>query len=373
MTTANTLKIFVSLPSATYVQRRRFEGFLSYAHTRVRPRWILHFFSGLASRSLADADGIVVFLENSRERTAYLRLGKPVVFVLPHQPTIGRIRARRGTATIVVDSLSEGRAAAQYFLERGYRSFAYIGSPQAEVWSDNRAASFARALRNAGRNCLMFPHGADLGHWLLALPAQTAVFCANDRRAREVIACASDVGRDIPQDLAVLGVDNDTLLCETVVPALSSMPTAPEEDGQDAGRALDALLSGRPVPAVIRREHTQVVTRLSTSAEATEDPYLARAMKAVRANLAAKHTVRSLAKIAGCSDKTLLNRARISFGHSLTAEILRLRLTAAETMLGNTEIPVAQVAESCGFFDASHLALRFKKWRGVTPLALRKA
>ena len=365
-------RIFVSLPSATFVQRRRFEGVLSFAHDRVRSGWQLRFFSDFNRRTLATADGIIAFLETPDERLRYLRLGKPTVFVQADFEPGTRPPRHAGTATVVVDSDSEGRTAAKYYLERGYRAFAYVGSPEPTVWSANRERSFVHALAAAGFDCAIHPRDSALAHWMAHLPRQTAIFCANDRRAREVIACATDLGRDVPHDLAVLGVDDDTLLCETVTPALSSIPTSAFEDGTDAAAALEALLTGRPAPSVIRKTHERVVSRFSTAADASDDPFLSRALEAIRADLAGHHTSATLAASAGCSEKTLVNRALARLGRSLAAEIRRLRLAAAEDLLADTDLPVAQIAEDCGFFDASHLALRLREVRGLTPNEIRR-
>lgn len=188
-----------------------------------------------------------------------------------------------------------------------------------------------------------------------------------------MIATATAADLRIPEDIAVLGVDNDELLCEMTVPAISSIPVNDHERGRAVGEAMDALLERRPVKRVQITRHDAVITRTSTDAQAIADPFVARAVAHARAKLSERPSLLELAKAAGCS-KTVLNlHARRALGHTITDEITRLQLDAAIEQLTNTDHTNEDIAISCGFCSASHLGLRLKAITGHTPGHYRRA
>ena len=175
----------------------------------------------------------------------------------------------------------------------------------------------------------------------------------------------------MPDDIAVLGVDNDELLCRMTVPAISSIPVDDHERGMAVGRAMDDLLEGRETEHTIITRHDMVITRTSTDAQAIPDPFVARAIAYARSHICERPTLPELAKSAGCS-KTILNlRARRALGHTIADEITRIQLDAATEQLLSTRRNIDDIARECGFCSASHLGLRMKAVRGVTPSELR--
>ena len=145
-----------------------------------------------------------------------------------------------------------------------------------------------------------------LVRWLRALAPRTAIFCVHDRRAQQVIATATAAGLRVPDDISVLGVDNDELLCELTVPAISSIPVDDRARGEEVGRALDDLLAHRPRKRSHVTRHTAVLTRASTDTLAISDPFVSRALSYARAHFRDHPTLEELAAAAGCS-KTYLN------------------------------------------------------------------
>ncbi len=194
----------------------------------------------------------------------------------------------------------------------------------------------------------------------------------HDRRAQQVLTTAASAGIRVPEDLAVLGVDNDELLCRMTVPSISSIPVDYHTCGMDVGRAMEDLLEGRRTEHTRITRHETVITRASTDAQAIDDPFVARAIAYARSRLRERNALPDLAAIAGCSKTTLNLRARRAFGHTLSDEITRIRLDAAMEQLASTSLPVDDIARECGFCGASHLALRLKAARGVTPSKLRR-
>ena len=377
-------RILVVIPTSTLTQRQLLEGLLKYAHESATDTWQFHLdLHDLNRQHLKDLKswncrGIIAYILNDRERRDFIATGLPSVFIeptlsrpLPHRP--------RNVVTFINDHAEEGRTAARYFIERRYRSFAYIGTAKPTFWGDERMKGFCEGLAKDGFRPCIYPspppneqidfalEAKRLARWLKSLPRPTAIFCVHDRRAQQVIATAASTGLRVPEDVAVLGVDNDELLCEMTVPAISSIPVNDHERGLAVGEAMDRLLSRRPVKRVHITRHDSVITRTSTDAQAISDPFVARAVAYARAHLSDRPTLPELAKIAGCS-KTILNiHARRALGHTIAEEITRLQLNAAMERLADANRSVDEIALECGFCSASHLGMRMKAATGKSP------
>ena len=388
---ANWQKILVVLPTVAINHRRNLEGFLRYAHENFVPPWQFHLELGdLAQQGLKNigewgCTGIVAVVNNAEERRRYLETGLPTVLI---DPTITSPRAAEDAANVVTfynDHEAEGVTAAEYFLDRHYEHFAYVGTPSPVPWSEARRRGFVGRLSKAGRGVAVYPRvpvdmrddfsaaSVRLARWLGRLQRPSAVFVVHDRRAQQVVATAVNAGIRIPQDLAVLGVDDDRLICEHTTPALSSIPVHPEELGKRYAKTLNALLAGeRPAPFV-RTCHTEVVTRQSTDANAISDPFVSRAVRLATRNLGAHLTADDLAKAAGCSRRTLQTKVMQALGCTFGDALARFRLSAAMSRLESTDLPVGEIARECGFCSPSHLGARLLEATGDTPLSYRAA
>ena len=377
-------RILVVIPTSTLTQRQLLEGLLKYAHESATDTWQFHLdLHDLNRQHLKDlkswnCNGIIAYILNDRERRDFIATGLPSVFIeptlskpLPHMP--------RNIVTFINEHAAEGRTAAQYFIERSYRSFAYIGTAKPTFWSGERIKGFTERLRENGFSPVIYPspptyeqndfalESLRLTKWLRQLPRHTALFCVHDRRAQQVIATATAAGLRIPEDIAVLGVDNDELLCEMTVPAISSIPVNDHERGRAVGEAMDRLLSHKSGKRVHITRHDSVITRTSTNAQAISDPFVARAITYVRAHLSDRPTLTELARIAGCS-KTVLNlHAHRALGHTIAEEITRIQLNAAMERLTDTSHSIEEIAQECGFCSASHLGMRMKAVTGKSP------
>ena len=205
------------------------------------------------------------------------------------------------------------------------------------------------------------------------LPRPCAVFAAHDIAARGVLAAARNAGLMVPGDIAVLGIDNDEVMCTTASPALSSIPTGDRSLGFAAGRVLNELILRRARGGrVIRVVHRRVISRLSTDTDAIADPLVALTLRYARTHLFSRLDAATLARRVNYSKLMLQMRVERALGHSLGEEIRRLRLSAAAELLAETDKPIAEVAEACGFTSVSHLALRVREAFGLTPLAYRR-
>ena len=187
-----------------------------------------------------------------------------------------------------------------------------------------------------------------------------------------MLTAAEQAKIPVPAELAVLGVDDDEVLCTTSSPSLSSIPTFDRSLGYAAGRALNELLLGRAKGRIIRTRHTKVVTRHSTDTEVLSDIFVAKALDWARKHLNEKLTADNLAAHARCSKPYLQERTELVLGITLAAAIRRLRLTAAKELLTTTDLPISEISTRCGFPCVSHFAVLMKEACGLTPLAYRK-
>ena len=370
-------KILVAMPTGSHAERMKLEGILQYAHEKKGVRWDLELdLSGIlrrlaSSTSPSAYDGIIAYVGSDSERRSLLAIRQPLVLI--EDLTIpAAFPRRKDIVTILCDHAAEGETAAGYFLERNYRNFAYVGAEEDSEYNALRRKGYAAALANAGFRVSTYDGKIPLASWLKGLPRPCALLAVHDLRAREVLTAAEQAKIPVPAELAVLGVDDDEVLCTTSSPSLSSIPTFDRSLGYAAGRALNELLLGRAKGRIIRTRHTKVVTRHSTDTEVLSDLFVAKALDWARKHLNEKLTADNLAAHARCSKPYLQERTELVLGITLAAAIRRLRLTAAKELLTTTDLPVSDISTRCGFACVSHFAVLMKEAYGLTPLAYRK-
>jgi LacI family transcriptional regulator len=278
--------------------------------------------------------------------------------------------------------------AAEYLMRRRYRHFAFVGEVHNVSWSEIRRETFCRRLAKEGFACPVYPRlseaerenfpkeQARLCAWLKTLPKPVALFAANDERARQVLDSCMKTGLLVPQDIAVLGVDNDELICETANPSLSSIQMTTEHAGFEAARALDAMMR-ETSPRKRRRViipfgFSHVVTRRSTETVQTADPLVARADEFIRINAGTAVKVDDLVRHLHVSRRWLEKRFKAVMGRTVYAEIMHVRLERVQTLLRESAEPIDEIASACGFASASHLGTLFRQHFDTTPAAYRR-
>ena len=373
------LHVLVDMPTNTRVGEELLRGILRFA--RSRPYWSLSLVRrhDLPPRSgegrLARYDGTIAYQASTTLYLPAIRRG------LPHVGSALAPHHRLFAAEIACDNASVARLAAEHLLSRGFRHFAFVGSRPDLRWSRERRALFRRELRARGFRCAAFeapPDATDgddraLAAWLAALPRPVAVFADCDIRARDVLDACRDAGLAVPDDVAVLGVDDDELLCETVAPALSSVAMDVEEAGRRAAESLDAAMRGAPVAARrVAFGGVRVVARASTAHFVGRDPLVAKARSAIAAGVGERLAVSELARRLGVSRRTLEVRFRSETGGPVGAAILDARLERAKDLLRTMSLSLEEIAAACGICAASHMATLFRRRFGAPPSSFRK-
>jgi LacI family transcriptional regulator len=353
-------------------------GIFHYA--RPAKPWEFCLTFGWDARRLVDwkPDGVIGHVLTADAAETVEQLTIPVVetaFDFPHL----------NAARVGLDDAAIGAMAAEHFLSLGFVHCAFVGAEE-KAYAARRWEGFDARLRRAGRTAACAPRllapgwqdtlppvRAEALEWLAALPRPASVFAAYDALALQVLEIAHAAGLRVPEDIAVLGVDNLDLLCDLASPPLSSIRTAAEAAGFEAARLLDRLMAGDPPPADrIELPPMGVARRRSTDICSVIDPNLGAALRFLRDNVARPIGVDDLVGAACVSRATLERRFRTALGRSPLDEIRRVRVERARELLADTDRPMAHVAEASGFSDPQHLAEVFRDLTGETPTGFRK-
>ena len=319
-------------------------------------------------------DGVLAQISFAKRRSELAAMRRPIV-------NVANAGDLDPLPSVVADDFAVGRMAREHFAERGFLSLAFCG-PWEFAFSRERFAGF-RSNDPPPAFWLPDPHQMDeLGaslrrrflHWLCRLPKPLGLFAATDRYARLVIECCSDLKLAVPDDVAVLGVNNDPIECELTNLPVSSIQLDARRQGREAAALLHELLRGGEAPVNVRRTAPdKVVTRRSTDVLAVPDESVACALRYLRSHLTESISIDAVARHAGVARRSLEVRFRRHLGRSPYEELLRLRVNRAREELRIRERRISEVAERCGFGEARLLDLHFRRATGMTPTAYRRS
>jgi LacI family transcriptional regulator len=291
-----------------------------------------------------------------------------------------------GVPKLRPDNVAIGHMGAEHFIERGHRHYAFCGFSN-NGWACERRDGFVEALGLAGHKALVLDvkYPGDLtpvwetrqvaliGTWLQKLPKPVAVMACNDLRALQVLTAAQSIGMLVPEEVSVLGANNDNIRCELAYPPLSSVATNAFQSGYKAAELLAALVSGTKPEGLDRRiEPLGVVTRRSSDALAIEDRNVAMALSFIRAKAGQGITVNDVLRYAFTSRSQLEKKFRRHLGRSPQAEIRRLQVARIRQLLFETDFPLKKIAEMTGFEHVEYMCVVFKRLTGDSPGVYRK-
>ncbi|MDM4762033.1 DNA-binding transcriptional regulator [Galbitalea sp. SE-J8] len=345
-----------------------------------RPRWSIYI--GEHSRQDTDlswlegwhGDGVIARIENQLTARQVRRLGLPVVDVsaaglAPEFPIVE------------TDDDAMARLAVQHFAERGIRTFAFVGESRF-AWSTKRRNGFrahAAARGAQPHEFLLRATGTaavnrrDLVEWLRELPKPVGVLASYDIHGQEVLEACKIAAIQVPEEVAVLGVDNDELLCTLTSPPMSSIQPDTARTGRMAAELLDEMMAGRGrAPMLHLVEPLGVVTRESSDLLAVDDVDVARALRFIRENAHRPIPVGEVARHAGLARRTLDYRFAATLGRTAHDEIARVRMERVADLLLHTDWTLPRVAEHLGFAHAEYMGIAFRRRFGVPPGEFRK-
>ncbi|HZQ48375.1 MAG TPA: substrate-binding domain-containing protein, partial [Verrucomicrobiae bacterium] len=208
----------------------------------------------------------------------------------------------------------------------------------------------------------------EIAAWLRKLPKPVAVMACYDIRGQQVLDACRNAGLAVPDEVAVIGVDNDALLCDLSSPPLSSVIPNTQRTGYEAAALLDQMMSGRQVaPQAHFISPLGVATRQSTDTLAIEDQNIARSVRYIREHACEQINIEDVLKVVPLSRRLFESRFKKLLGHTPHEEIIRVRMNRVKEMLTETELPLADIAERTGFEHVEYLSAAFKKREGLPP------
>jgi LacI family transcriptional regulator len=318
-------------------------------------------------------DGIICRSTTPALARAFLRRRIPTV-------DLNDLYGGLGLPRIASDMRAIGRMGAEHLLERGFRHFAFCGFSR-ETWSDGRRDGFREAVRQAGYDSAVYEsawHGPHvpawdqdqqrLAAWLRSLPKPLGLLACNDLRAQQVLNVCHMLEVDVPEGMAVVGVDNEKVLCELCDPPLSSVAPHPERIGYEAAALLDRLMAGDTVPvqetlipplAVIARESSDV-TRI-------DDSDVAAALTFIRQNACSGASVEQVVAHVSISRSILERRFRKHLGHSPQTEIRLVQIKRVKQLLSDSDLSLEAIARLAGYVHPEYMSVVFKRITGITP------
>jgi LacI family transcriptional regulator len=383
-------KVALLIESSRAYGRGLLQGVATYLHTH--PDWSVY----LQSRSPEDppppwlegwdGDGIIARVESRTLEAAILRTGLPAVDV--------RGAFDLDMPLVETNEHSTCQLAFEHLSNRRFRHLAFCGFEGAN-YSERRLRYFRQLAEAAGfsfesyesplpgkpdgelmlssREQLALLTTESLTKWLHHLPKPAGLFACNDVCGQQILNACREVGIAVPEQIAVLGVDNDTVHCELAEPPLSSIQLNTTQIGRVAANLLNDMMEHQVKPsAKTFIDAVKVVVRQSTDIIAMDDPVVASAVRFIRQNAHAAMSVEDIVRATSVSRRQLERRFKQHLHRTPNDEIQLVRLRRVKQLLATTDMSLTEIAGKTGFDHPEYLSTVFKKVVGVTPMAFRK-
>jgi LacI family transcriptional regulator len=324
-------------------------------------------------------DGVIARIETKSTAKALeklrRKLGIPII-------DVSAARLVADLPYVETDDAMIATVAADHFFERDFRHFAFLGDDRFR-WSDNRCRAFVQAVTAKGHDVDVFSHRrrktapADddeaVEAWLARLPKPVALLACYDIRGRQAIDACRRAGIAVPDEVAVLGVDDDEVLCGLASPPLSSVMPDAIGAGRLAAELLDQLMRG----GQLKRSEwllppLGIITRQSTDVLAIDDPLVVAAIRQIRDHACDGMKVTDVARALKTTRRVLENRFTKRVGHTPHEEIARVQFRRVEHLLLETELSLAAIAARAGFKHTEYMTVAFTKRHGMPPSRWRQ-
>jgi LacI family transcriptional regulator len=324
-------------------------------------------------------DGILVRINDQTMARTIRQTGLPAVDL---RYSLGNV----GFPHVGMDNRAIVRLAFQHLADCGFAQFGFCGlRPGENIWMDLRKQLFEECVKASGAICHTFVSSSrrksptwedeqeEIAAWIGRLPKPVGVMTCNDDKGLQVIDACRRINVTVPDDVAVIGVDNDEILCNLSNPKLSSVDVNTYNVGYRAAALLDRMMRGEPAPgepvllpprAVVPRESTDVLT--------VEDSDLADAIRMIRKHACAGLRLKDFSGMTKLSRRTLERRLRRVLGRSPKEEITRVQLESAKRLLAETDLSVVAIAEKCGFSQPKYFSQVFHSKIGTSPGSYRR-
>jgi LacI family transcriptional regulator len=321
-------------------------------------------------------DGVIARIETPEIAAAVRKLKVPVI-------DVSAARTLPEIPWVETDDAAIARLGAEHLAERGFRRLGFVGDPRFN-WSTWRQMHFERWCVDADIECHTFAPAATkddspakeadrLRRWLRGLPQPIGILTCYDIKGQLVLDACRELGIAVPEQVAVLSVDNDELLCNLCTPPLSSIEPDSRRTGALAAELLNRMLSGEDVPPqAYLLPPLGVIARRSTDVLAIEDREVATALRYIREHAREGIDVSHVLRATPLSRRVLEARFRDAVGRSPHQEILRVRLEHVCRLLTQTDLSLAEIAARTGFAHPEYLTVAFKRELGQPPSLFRR-
>lgn len=283
------------------------------------------------------------------------------------------------------DYYNTGVIAAEFFLQKGFRFFAYYGLSET-IWMRERSEGFVKTIKDKGYEVYVFNEPGDtkvkrewgydinvVRNWLFSLPKPIALFACDDSYALQITEVCKMININVPGDIAVLGVDNDELICNISNPPLSSIELDIINGGYELGKLLHDLIEGeRKPPENIVIKPIRIVTRGSTERFGVNDKNVEELLKYIEKNYMNPLSVSNIISISPFSRRVLEKLFKKETGIPIYQYIQQFRVEKFAELLITTNLPLIDAAYQCGFDDYKNISRIFAKAKGFTPLQYKK-
>ncbi len=322
-------------------------------------------------------DGILARTASAAMDKAIEATGLPAVELraskLPHQrPFVG------------VDNLELGQAVASHFVDNGFSNFA-VFDVATETYFEERRDGFRRFVESRGGTCHTYHagpggehpidwerHQAAVADWVVSLPKPIGILACTDQLGFWLLDACRRAGIAVPEEVAVVGVENDETLCQMATPRLSSVAFDGGRVGYQAAALLDRLMAGEPPPSEpLVVAPRGIVTRQSSDIVAIADREVSAALRIIREHACHGLAVSEVVNQIGISRTALERRMKAAIGRTPGEEIVRVRFARVKALLVETDLTLAAIADRCGMEHPQYMAEAFKKQFGMTPGAFR--
>jgi len=322
-------------------------------------------------------DGIIARIETEAIASVVRRTHLPVV-------DVSAARKVRNIPWVETDDRELARLAARHLIDRGFRNLAFCGEPLFN-WSQWREQHFKVFAQDAGCECHVFqgksPSERDyswtrerrrLKSWVEGLPQPVGVMACYDFKGQQLLDVCRELDIAVPEQVAVIGVDNDARLCRLCTPPLSSVIPDTHRTGYEAAQLLDRMMQGEKVGTdAVLIPPLGIAERQSSDVYAIDDADIASTLRYIREHACEGISVADLLRVVPLSRRMLEHRFLKLVRRTPHAEIIRIRMERAARLLRETDLSLAEIASRAGFADANYLSVAFKKQMGVAPRAYR--
>lgn len=328
-----------------------------------------------------DGDGILARVNSGRMANAIVETGLPAVDVRGALPGLG-------LPFIGVDNGPVADLAYSHLRDCGLRHFAFCGTPRGENPNqDLRCDHFVQLVEADGHECRTWlgeqtpPRNTtweeqqqEIAAWLTDLPRPIGIMTCHDDRGQQVLDACRRAGLAVPDEVAVISVDNDPYLCNLCTPPLTSIDVNPSRVGYECAALLQRLMNGEQaeLQTTLLGPPRGIAGRRSTDMLSIDDQEVAAAIRYIRENATEGILVSDVVARAKKSPSTLERRVKRILGRTIKAEITRVRLSRAMLLLSETELPISKIAARSGFGEPKYFCEVFRKHEAITPTEFRR-